>query len=98
MTLKDSGSGRTAKPLFIGSIPIAAPPIRSPCPSLSDRFLSFKRRGISLEIQELVRPAPHHTAKPKRLCEHLLKTAHNCVPGFICDLDRQPGLVSHIIV
>src|SRR5438093_10833770 len=74
------------------------PPNRAPCPSLSDRFLSFKRRGIPLKIQEMVRPAPHHAAKPKWLSERLLKTAHNRIPGFIRDPDRQPGLVPHIIV
>jgi hypothetical protein len=60
--------------------------------------LSFKRRGILLEIKELVGSASHHAAKPKRLGEHLFKTTHNCIPGFIRDSDRQPGLVAHIIV
>src|SRR6266850_193881 len=60
--------------------------------------LGFKRRGISLEIKELVRPAPHHAAKPKRLSEHLLKTTHNCVPGFIRNPHWQPGLFPHISV
>src|SRR5229473_8720872 len=62
------------------------------------KFLSFKRRDISLEVKELVRSTAHHAAKPKRLREHLLEPAHDCISGFISDTRRQPGLVPYIII
>src|SRR2546429_1938164 len=59
--------------------------------------LSLNRRSILLEIKELG-ATPHHPPKPKRLTEHLLQSTHNCIPGFIRNPDRQPGLRSHISV
>src|SRR6266446_7997492 len=60
--------------------------------------LSFQRRGISLKIKELVRSAPHHPGKREWLSEHLFKTMHNCIPGFIRNPNWQPGLIPHISI